>query len=75
MIEETEAFTVDPIRRDVYADWSGVYVRAKDGDKFGSFDAAQLDLPSLERWLRSRGGQNEWAENFIYILMGHEKIQ
>ena len=50
---------------------TGIYVRAKHGDKWDSFDIAALDAPSLLKWLRSRGGENKWAENCVGILLGH----
>lgn len=54
---------------------TGVYVRARgDGDKWGSYDIAELDRSSLHRWLRSRGGKNLWAENTVLILLGHPQV-
>ena len=52
---------------------TGIYVRAQD-DKghWGSFDIAYLDRPSLMMWLRSRGGDNPWAENTVAALLGHD---
>ena len=47
-------------------------MRAKFGEKFGNFDIGELDCDSLMRWLRSRGGYNEWAENVVAILLGHK---
>lgn len=48
-----------------------IFVRAKRGDQWGNWDIACLDAPSLLRWLRSRGGENHWAENVIGIVLGH----
>lgn len=54
---------------------TGIFVRAigQDG-RWGSFDIAELDRDSLHQWLRSRGGENLWAENCVLILLGHEQI-
>lgn len=50
---------------------TGIYVRAKEGDRFVNADIAQLDKASMLEWLRSRGGANEWAENTVGILLGY----
>lgn len=61
---------VDPKRLDLPE--SGIYVRAKDErDQWDSVDIVHLDKPSLKTWLRSRGGENEWAENCVLLLLGH----
>jgi hypothetical protein len=51
---------------------TGIYVRAMKDGKWESVDIYELDLPSLMLWLRSRGGDNPWAENTVAILLGHE---
>ncbi len=52
---------------------TGIYVRAKDADgRWQSVDIATLDLESLRAWLRSRGGENEWAESTACMLLGHK---
>ena len=56
---------------DLYPE-SGIYVRAKLGDKWGSYDIAHLERESLVAWLKSRGGDNPWAENCVLLLLGHE---
>lgn len=61
---------LDPDRAD-RGDGTGIYVRAKDGDNFVAADICQLDKPSLLAWLRSRGGDNVWAENTVGMLLGH----
>lgn len=66
-----DELTVDPYRTG--APETGIYVRAKDGDKWGSHDIAHLDAKSLLAWLRSRGGNNQWAENTVGVLLGHEE--
>lgn len=50
---------------------TGIYVRAKCNGKWGSYDIATLEKESLFQWLRSRGGENVWAENVVGILLGH----
>ena len=62
------------VNRDMHGT-TGIYVRAKGTDgKWGSYDIAELDQPSLHSWLRSRGGENPWAENCVMLLLGHEQI-
>jgi hypothetical protein len=61
---------VDPTRMDRIG--TGVYVRARAPDGTpGSWDIMQLDAASLKRWLRSRGGENDWAEGVVALLLGH----
>jgi hypothetical protein len=51
---------------------TGIFVRAKDQNgKYQSVDVALLKKASLLALLRSRGGQNEWAENTVGLLLGH----
>jgi hypothetical protein len=52
---------------------SGMYIRALDPDteKVGTYDIVALDKPSLLIWLRSRGGDNPYAEDVCGILLGH----
>lgn len=52
---------------------SGVYVRAKVGERWENVDAVYLTKESLLEWLRSRGGDNPWAEEFICMLLGHRR--
>lgn len=59
---------------------TGVLVRAQlpDDDpdhpsKWVNADIAQLDAASLASWLRSRGGENEWAESVVALLLGHPR--
>lgn len=54
------------------APWhTGIYVRAKTPTGWDSVDIAILDKESLRVWLRSRGGDNPWAEDVVGILLGH----
>jgi len=51
---------------------TGIFIRAKNPDgEWVSADIAVLDKPSLLRWLKSRGGENRWAEDVVGILLGH----
>jgi hypothetical protein len=63
--------TIDPKRMDLPP--TGIFVRAKGPDGYGNFDIVQLDTDSLFRWLRSRGGENAWAESVVALLLGHRK--
>lgn len=52
-----------------------IYVRAWVGRIDGPIktaDVAELDLPSLRAWMRSRGGANPWAEQAFALSCGHE---
>lgn len=51
---------------------TGIYVRARSGAKWDSWDISCLDRRSLLAWLRSRGHVNTWAESVVLILLGHE---
>lgn len=52
---------------------TGIYVRAQTSTgAWVSADIAHLDRASLMAWLRSRGGDNPWAENTVAVLLGHE---
>ncbi len=51
---------------------TGYFIRAKDGEgRWGSHDIIGLDRASLLSWLRSRGGDNPWAESLVLGLLGH----
>lgn len=53
---------------------TGILVRAKDADgHWLNADITTLDLDSLKRWLRSRGGDNPWAESVVLLLLGHPR--
>jgi hypothetical protein len=58
--------------REHLADATGIYVRALRDGRWDSVDIAELDLASLRAFLRSRGGDNLWAEALVYSLLGHE---
>lgn len=51
---------------------TGIYVRAKhESGKWESVDILCLTKESLLDWLRSRGGNNSWAEDVVGILLGY----
>lgn len=60
---------VDPERKQEFE--TGIFVRAQDDGAWVNTDISTLDKPSLLEWLRSRGGDNKWAENTVGILLGH----
>lgn len=64
---------IDPARVDAGFD-TGIMVRAREPGDRGAFratDIAELDRASLLEWLRSRGGNNPYAEDVVGILLGH----
>lgn len=67
-----EDLMIDPNRiQEGYLE-TGIYVRAKTVEgKWDSVDISALDKPSLIVWLKSRGGDNPWAENAVGLLLGH----
>ena len=51
---------------------TGIFVRAQDvNGKWISCDIGELTRGSLLDWLRSRGGDNQFAENCIGQLLGY----
>lgn len=68
-------YLVDSERLEEYKGSStGIYVRAKTskGTSWDNTDILFLTKESLFNWLRSRGGSNEWAENCVALLLGHD---
>lgn len=69
--EEKMNYRIDPGRMGELGE-TGIYVRALAPDgKAQSTDISRLDKESLLAWLRSRGGDNLWAENTVLLLLGH----
>jgi hypothetical protein len=70
----SEELTIMPSRMPArFRSITGIFVRAQTPDgKWVNADIAQLDEESLTKWLRSRGGDNPWAESVVRILLGHE---
>jgi hypothetical protein len=53
-------------------DVTGIYIRAKTpSGNYDTGDIAQLDKKSLLSWLKSRGGDNAWAEDCVGIILGY----
>ena len=50
---------------------TGIYVRAMNDKKWGTFDISQLDGESLWRWLHSRS-KMEWPSSVVMHLLGHD---
>lgn len=58
---------------------TGIFVRARHPEqtthdmagRWDTIDIYFLTRDSLLEWLRSRGGDNEWAENVVGTLLGH----
>ena len=51
---------------------TGIYVRAmRESGKWESVDIPCLTKESLWEWLKSRGGDNPYAEDVVGILLGH----
>jgi len=67
----SDELTVDPSRDIEGLGSTGIYVRAKRDGQWDSVDITELDTDSLYTWLRSRGGDNPWAENVVALLLGH----
>ena len=50
----------------------GIPVRARHDDyKWSTVDIMALTKESLLGWLKSRGGDNPWAEDVVGIIMNH----
>jgi hypothetical protein len=51
---------------------TGINVRARNSlGGWEWIDVAALNKPSLLEWLKSKGGDNLYAENVVGILLGH----
>lgn len=63
----------DPTRAHL-AGHTGIYVRARrvTAEGWHNVDIAELSAESLTVFLRSRGGDNPWAESVVRMLLGHE---
>lgn len=58
-----------------YRAWTGIYVRAFYDERWDSFDIATLAPASLLTWLRSRGGENAWAEWVVGSLLEYSEAE
>lgn len=63
---------VDPNR--IGKNSTGIYIRAKYQESWGSYDIYELDKESLIKFLKSRGGDNQWAENVVGVMLGHGNL-
>jgi hypothetical protein len=54
---------------------TGIFVRVKDGERWGNADICELTTASLLSWLRGRGQRNDWAEACCCMLLGHTHEQ
>lgn len=63
----------------LFADAAGIYVRARDKHGgWSNYDIAQLDKPSLLRWLKSKGeGENaaRFARNVVATIFHHGSFE
>lgn len=51
---------------------TGIFVRAfTPENKWDAVDIVLLEKKSLLEWLRSRGGDNPYAEDVVGIVLGH----
>ena len=66
MASEDE-YRVDPRRRDVPE--TGIFIRAKEGDAWGSHDLAHLDRDSVMRWLQR---DDRMTRRVVLLLLGYE---
>ena len=72
-LAEFQPLRVDSTRQHLHGT-TGIYVPALTLGEEGvetSADIAELDTDSLLRFLRSKGGENEWAEGVVLALLGH----
>jgi hypothetical protein len=52
-----------------------IYVRAKhESGRWESVDILCLTKESLLEWLKSRGGDNPYAEDVVGMLLGHGRL-
>ena len=66
---------IDDSRRDLHGS-TEIYVRAQNAKgRYENADIAELNKESLQEWLRSRGGDNPWAENCVALLLGHSAFE
>jgi hypothetical protein len=78
--KEVRPYTIDPTRRvpDILPAkypgriGTGITVVAPGPSGGGGLcDIAQLDSDSLNRYLRSKGGRNDLAEDIVKTILGH----
>jgi len=75
--KEIRPYTIDSNRRvpDIlpakYPGRIGTGITVVVGGSGGLCDIGQLDLDSLNRYLRSKGGRNDLAEDIVKTILGH----
>jgi hypothetical protein len=54
---------------------TGIFIRAQIDGKWDSVDIGDPKLPDAEvlKWLRSRGGRNEFAERCVMVLLKRDQ--
>ena len=63
---------IDPHLHKRVIQGTGIFVRAQSHTGYWhSVDISELAPESLLEWLRSRGGDNQWAEDVVGIILGH----
>lgn len=57
--------------------WTGIYIRAKCGEKWGSYDLLQLSRASVLAWLtmQAERGGDRFLKSTILALLGHEHTE
>lgn len=76
-IEDNQGVVIDPESASDPFDYipapTGIYIRTEDPNtsRVKTGDIYYLTSDSLLSWLKSRGGDNQWAEDVVGILMGH----
>ena len=68
----TKELKIDPELADDVFKQTGIFIRAKHNDNWGNYDIYQLTPESLLDFLRSRGGENRWAEGTVFALLGKQ---
>lgn len=63
---------VDPNRGEPDGHITGIFIRARNGDKWGSFDIAVLTRESVLRWLAGR--DERYLKSTILALLGHPHV-
>ena len=53
---------------------TGIFVRADYQGKVISTDLSTLTKESLLEWLKSRGGNNPWAEDTVGVILGYGRL-
>ena len=69
-----EKLHIDP-ERTKFHEATPLWIRAwHPVDGVGTYNVAELTAESLLVWLKSRGGDNPWAEDCVGILLGHRHL-